>query len=73
MMREIEEIRGTLPGIDCGSCGAPTCMSFAEDIVKGETTADECTVNMRMLFHRYLEEHREASRKPAPTEKEDSR
>ena len=73
MMREIEEIRETLPGIDCGSCGAPTCMSFAEDIVKGETTADECTVNMRMLFHRYLEEHREASRKPAPTEKEDSR
>ena len=73
MMREIEEIRETLPGIDCGSCGAPTCMSFAEDIVKGETTADECTVNMRMLFHRYLEEHKEASRKPAPTEKEDSR
>ena len=70
MMREIEEIGKTLPGIDCGSCGAPTCMSFAEDIVKGETTADECTVNMRMLFHRYLEEHREASRQPASREKE---
>ncbi|HBJ19417.1 MAG TPA: ferredoxin [Clostridiales bacterium] len=72
MMREIEEIVKTLPGIDCGSCGAPTCMSFAEDIVKGETCADECTVNMRMLFHRYLEEHREASRQASMTpDKED--
>ena len=72
MMREIEEIVKTLPGIDCGSCGAPTCMSFAEDIVKGETCADECTVNMRMLFHRYLEEHREASRQTSQTpDKED--
>lgn len=72
MMREIEEIRATLPGIDCGSCGAPTCMSFAEDIVKGETTADECTVNMRMLFHRYLEEHREAARQTSLPKKEDT-
>jgi hypothetical protein len=36
-------------------------MAFAEDIVKGETTADECTVIMRMLFHQYLEEHKDKS------------
>ena len=23
----------SLPKTDCGSCGAPTCMAFAEDIV----------------------------------------
>ena len=61
MMGEIEQIRMQLPQIDCGSCGAPTCMAFAEDIVKGETTADECTVIMRMMFHEYLEQHKDKS------------
>ncbi len=61
MMKEIESITEGLPKIDCGSCGAPTCMAFAEDIVKGETTADECTVIMRMLFHKYLEQHKDKS------------
>ena len=59
MMAEIESICGCLPGTDCGSCGAPTCMAFAEDIVKGETNADECTVNMRMLFHQFLNKRKE--------------
>lgn len=59
MMAEIESICQGLPGTDCGSCGAPTCMAFAEDIVKGETNADECTVNMRMLFHEYLNKRKE--------------
>ncbi len=59
MMAEIESICESLPGTDCGSCGAPTCMAFAEDIVKGETNADECTVNMRMLFHEYLNKRKE--------------
>ena len=58
MMTEIENICSELPGLDCGSCGAPTCVSFAEDIVKGETNADECTVHMRMLFHDFLENRR---------------
>ena len=61
MMCDIAAIADTLPGIDCGSCGAPTCMAFAEDIVKGETTADECTVIMRMLFHEYLDQHKDKS------------
>ncbi len=59
MMNEIQNIAKNLPMIDCGSCGAPTCMAFAEDIVKGETTADECTVIMRMLFHEYLKQHKD--------------
>ena len=57
MMGDIERISEKLPGIDCGSCGAPTCIAFAEDIVKGETCADECTVLMKSLFHEYLKEH----------------
>jgi len=61
MMSDIQSITESLPKLDCGSCGAPTCMAFAEDIVKGETTADECTVIMRMLFHEYLEQHKDKS------------
>lgn len=61
MMSDIESITKELPGLDCGSCGAPTCMAFAEDIVKCETSADECTVIMRQIFHEYLDKRREES------------
>ena len=30
-----KEIISKLPGINCGSCGAPSCEAFAEDIVRG--------------------------------------
>ncbi len=56
MMSEIESIMTELPKIDCGSCGAPTCMAFAEDIVKGEANSNECTVIMRKMFHKYIEQ-----------------
>ncbi len=59
MMSDIESITQELPGLDCGSCGAPTCMAFAEDIVKNETSADECTVIMREIFHDYLGKRRD--------------
>lgn len=61
MMSDIESITEGLPGLDCGSCGAPTCMAFAEDIVKNETNVDECTVIMRQIFHEYLEKKRDES------------
>lgn len=31
-----------LPKINCGACGAPTCSAFAEDVVKGEASAEDC-------------------------------
>ena len=42
MMREIEEIESRLYGLDCGSCGAPSCRALAEDIVLGYSTEDAC-------------------------------
>lgn len=47
MMSERERIRKLLPGIDCGSCGAPTCSAFASDIVRGDASIEECIVFMR--------------------------
>lgn len=31
----VKEIASALPGINCGSCGAPNCIAFAEDLVRG--------------------------------------
>ncbi len=41
-MHRRHQIFEMLPKIDCGACGAPTCMAFAEDVVKGDSDADEC-------------------------------
>ena len=42
MMKQIEEIEKRLYGLDCGSCGAPSCRALAEDIVLGHSTEDAC-------------------------------
>lgn len=47
MMSEIQKLKGELPGIDCGSCGAPNCRAFAEDVVKGHTTLENCLIRLR--------------------------
>ncbi|MBQ5991351.1 MAG: 4Fe-4S binding protein [Clostridia bacterium] len=50
MMAEIERIYKQLPGMDCGSCGAPTCRAHAEDVVRGESKLDDCVIRMRELL-----------------------
>ena len=42
MMSEMEDILSGLPGLDCGSCGAPTCRAMAEDIVRGKAKETDC-------------------------------
>ena len=42
IMADIHNLKETLPGIDCGSCGAPTCRAFAEDVVKNLASIDGC-------------------------------
>jgi len=42
--RLIQERWETLPQIDCGACGAPTCRSFAEDVVMERAALEECVV-----------------------------
>ncbi len=47
MSRRIKELTATLPGLDCGSCGAPSCKALAEDIVRGEARESDCIFRMR--------------------------
>ena len=59
MLLRMEEIIKTLPQIDCGSCGAPTCRAFANDVVRGRSDISECVVFMR-------EELKKLHEKPSP-------
>ncbi len=47
MSKRIKELAATLPGLDCGSCGAPSCKALAEDIVRGEARESDCIFRMR--------------------------
>jgi iron only hydrogenase large subunit-like protein len=55
-MKELEKIITTLPGIDCGSCGAPTCRAFAEDVVLNKAHVTDCTFKMREQLQRLAKE-----------------
>lgn len=46
-MKRMEAILADLPGLDCGSCGAPTCQALAEDIVRGEAQETDCVFVLR--------------------------
>lgn len=41
-MERMNAILEELPGYDCGSCGSPTCRTFAEDIVRGFCGEMDC-------------------------------
>ncbi len=46
-LREMSQIEQRLAGIDCGSCGAPTCRALAEDIVRGTASEEQCIFKLR--------------------------
>lgn len=41
-MKERDRVYQKLRQTDCGCCGAPTCMAFAEDFVRGEVKLTDC-------------------------------
>ncbi len=50
-MEQVEQICQRLPGLDCGSCGAPTCKALAEDIVRGLAKEQDCVYVLRDFIH----------------------
>jgi uncharacterized ferredoxin-like protein len=46
-LEEIEAIAKRLPGLDCGSCGSPSCRAMAEDIVLGDAKELDCIFKLR--------------------------
>lgn len=55
MLSEIQKLRATLPGIDCGACGAPTCLAFAEDVIKGNAREQDCIIKYKSELQKFLE------------------
>jgi len=43
----LERINKSLPGLDCGACGAPSCRALAEDIVRGIADETDCIFKLR--------------------------
>lgn len=43
----VNELMERLPGLDCGSCGAPTCRALAEDIAVGKAMETDCIFILR--------------------------
>ncbi len=54
MLDEIDAVYEKLPGIDCGSCGAPSCRAFAEDVVKEFNHTDDCIFKLRENVHELI-------------------
>ena len=51
-LNQVERLLGRLPGLDCGSCGAPTCKALAEDIARGEAREEDCVYYLRESLHK---------------------
>jgi hypothetical protein len=55
-LERVERLCKKLPGLDCGSCGAPTCKALAEDIVRGEASERDCVYYLRDNLHKLSQE-----------------
>jgi len=47
IMLKIDEIEEQLPGIDCASCGSPSCACFAQDVAMGNSELNDCVFIMK--------------------------
>ena len=45
--QQMESLLKTLPGLDCGACGSPTCAALAEDIVQGKALETDCIIKLK--------------------------
>lgn len=52
----LERLAEELPGLDCGSCGAPNCKALAEDIVRGLASETDCVFKLREKVQLLAEE-----------------
>ncbi len=55
-MARVEELCERFPGLDCGSCGAPTCKALAEDIVRGKAREHDCIHVLKQYIHHLSDE-----------------
>lgn len=54
MLESMENIYKQLGGLDCGSCGSPSCRALAEDIVKGKAKKEDCIIVLKALYEQMI-------------------
>jgi iron only hydrogenase large subunit-like protein len=62
-MERIDAIAATLPGLDCGACGAPNYHALAEDIIRGVAFDTDCVIKLRERVKTLAEEILDLARK----------
>ena len=65
-MKRMNELLEVFPGLDCGTCGAPTCRALAEDIVRGFAHEDDCVFRMKQTLAQMQNSDEFESLIPAP-------
>ena len=71
-MARVEEIADSLEGLDCGSCGAPSCKALAEDVVRGLASVDDCVFKYKAGLQDLLRDIRRLEHYiPAPFRQEE--
>jgi Fe-S-cluster-containing hydrogenase component 2 len=61
LMKQKQNIYRDLPKINCGACGSPNCLAFAEDVVRGQVDMTGCII--RQLEQKNIssdDDHRDA-------------
>ncbi|HEX3032648.1 MAG TPA: (Fe-S)-binding protein, partial [Bacillota bacterium] len=67
------EILKELPGLDCCSCGSPSCRALAEDIARGYAATTDCIFVLLEKIHNSSEGMLELLNKARRTDKVKSR
>ena len=65
-MKRMNELLEVFPGLDCGTCGAPSCRALAEDIVRGLASEDDCVFRMKQNLAQMENSNEFESLIPAP-------
>ncbi|MEW6244237.1 MAG: [Fe-Fe] hydrogenase large subunit C-terminal domain-containing protein [Bacillota bacterium] len=65
-MNHLEATEARLPGLDCGSCGSPSCRALAEDIVNNRAYETDCIFKLRERVHQLAEEMVDLASKVPP-------
>ena len=46
-LERLDQITNSLPGLDCGACGSPSCRALAEDVIRGIALETDCVIKLR--------------------------
>ncbi len=65
-MAQMKELLKIFPGLDCGTCGAPSCKALAEDVVRGFANEQDCVFRAREELHEMEGSHKLKRIIPAP-------